>query len=211
MSFDGRIRTKDTRGPPHASPWWSRIYRVAWLIPGLASGCLLTPRKHFPSLLLLRRKTLSISRARVLPGLGPRSRLSLLSGNSSFLGYVRRILLLLSSDVAFSVKLSTLLPAPITFPFSRGRRSPEEEDGNPPGMVPSPEPYALRLILDLASDLCIFASHVGIVRSPLVPLTGRGHLLVPRSDPFEFSALRPATLVPVSFTLNELSIERRCT
>lgn len=25
LSFEGRIRTKDTRRPPHASPWWSRI------------------------------------------------------------------------------------------------------------------------------------------------------------------------------------------
>lgn len=60
LSFEGRIGTKDTRRPPHASPWWSRIiYRVAWLILGLASGCLLTP-EILPSLLLHRILLLSI-------------------------------------------------------------------------------------------------------------------------------------------------------
>lgn len=62
LSFEGRIGTKDTRRPPHASPWWSRIiYRVAWLILGLASGCLLTPEICLlPSLLLHRILLLSI-------------------------------------------------------------------------------------------------------------------------------------------------------
>lgn len=62
LSFEGRIGTKDTRRPPHGSPWWSRIiYRVAWLILGLASGCLLTPEICLlPSLLLHRILLLSI-------------------------------------------------------------------------------------------------------------------------------------------------------
>lgn len=52
LSFDGRIRTKDTRRPPHASPWWSRIISCRVADPWIGFWVSAFPEKHFlPSLL----------------------------------------------------------------------------------------------------------------------------------------------------------------
>ena len=50
LSFDGRIRTKDTRRPPHASPWWSRIISCRVADPWIGFWVSAFPEKH----LLLR-------------------------------------------------------------------------------------------------------------------------------------------------------------
>lgn len=55
LSFEGRIRTKDTRRPPHASPWWSRIISCRVADPWIGFWVSAYPEiRLLPSLLLHR-------------------------------------------------------------------------------------------------------------------------------------------------------------
>lgn len=55
LSFEGSGRRTHEGLPMHPLDGRENAYRVAWLVPGLASGCLLSPRKPPPWLLHARR------------------------------------------------------------------------------------------------------------------------------------------------------------
>lgn len=158
------------------------LYRVAWLIPGLASGCLLSPRNIF-SYASFRRKTYpSFSLSYIsLPYVESHT---FRSSMFSFLfqsrtPLVSRLTVFFSSFVIDRFSIFSLFPrtsdfsfvltrsslrAFFTFPFFRDRST----DENLLAWCLL-EPTVLRLTLDLASDLCIslaiqlrfFASLVG--------------------------------------------------
>lgn len=60
LSFEGRIRTKDTRRPPHASPWWSRIISCRVADPWIGFWVSAYPEIRLLPSLLLHRILLSI-------------------------------------------------------------------------------------------------------------------------------------------------------
>lgn len=163
-------------------PLGGREYRVAWLIPGLASGCLLSPRNIF-SYASFRRKTFPsfslsyISLPYVESHTFRTSMFSFLFQSRTPLVY--RLTVFFSSFVIDRLSIFSLFPrtsdiffrfrtfvstSVFTFPFFRDRST----DENLLAWCLL-EPTVLRLTLDLASDLCIplaiqlrfFASLVG--------------------------------------------------
>lgn len=169
LSFDGRIRTKDTRRPPHASPWWSRIISCRVADPWIGFWVSAFPEKHlllrfFPSQNFpLFLSFLYISAVRVESHTFRTSMFSFLFQSRTPL--VSRLAVFFSSFVIDRLSIFSLFPrtsdfffrfhtfvstSVFTFPFFRDRST----DENLLAWCLL-EPTVLRLTLDLASDLCI--------------------------------------------------------
>lgn len=182
LSFDGRIRTKDTRRPPHASPWWSRIISCRVAEPWIGFWVSAFPEKHlllrfFPSqnlpLFLSFLYISAVRRIAYVSNVDVQFSISIANSFSfsthSFLFFFRYRsivhLFVVSTNLRLFFRSRTFVSTSVfTFPFFC--------DGSTDENLLAwclLEPTVLRLTLDLASDLCIslalqlrfFASLVG--------------------------------------------------